>query len=363
MKICLITTSLSMGGAETQVCMLADYFHKLGHEVIIVCLTGKVIVTPDEKTIRIVNLNMSKGVMSFIYGLNKVKEILNSFNPDIVHSHMVHANLFARALRLICPINKLICSAHNSYEGGRVRMLLYRFTDFLCNLTTNCSKHSANCSVSRGAVPKNKILVQYNGIDTQLFKFSEAQRLAIRNQLDVKNDEFMIFSIGRLTVAKDFSNLIQSIKLLDNKKLKVFIAGDGPLKNDIETEIAKYQLDNNIRLLGLCKNIVNFLNASDVFVLPSAWEGFPIVIGEAMASELLVVTTNAGGAKEWFPDDFEDLVVPIKNPQLLANAINKILDLSNFERKTKASQLRHHVVSNFNIEVISKNWIELYKSI
>ncbi|MBD3842336.1 MAG: glycosyltransferase, partial [Campylobacterales bacterium] len=129
MNIALLITGLGMGGAERQVVDLADRFASLDHNILIIYLTGEAIVLPSNPSIRVIGMNMSKTPWSFLTTYRRIRSLIQSFKPDILHSHMVHANIIARLLRLSIRIPRLICTAHNTNEGGTLRMWLYRVTD------------------------------------------------------------------------------------------------------------------------------------------------------------------------------------------------------------------------------------------
>ncbi|MGL5947829.1 MAG: glycosyltransferase [Aeromonas sp.] len=118
MKILLIITGLGMGGAERQVCDLADQFAAKGHEVLLISMTGETVNRPLSAKIEVVELRMAKTPLGFIKAYSKTRNLIKKFKPDVVHSHMVHANLFSRLLRLTTRFKKLICTAHSSNEGG-----------------------------------------------------------------------------------------------------------------------------------------------------------------------------------------------------------------------------------------------------
>ncbi|WP_404346290.1 glycosyltransferase [Yersinia kristensenii] len=100
LNLLYIITGLGMGGAEQQVCLLADKMVNDGHNVMIISLTGETIVKPREN-ITIKNLNMGKSLLGLLSSLLKVKKIVKEFSPDVVHSHMFHANIFSRFLRIL----------------------------------------------------------------------------------------------------------------------------------------------------------------------------------------------------------------------------------------------------------------------
>lgn len=95
MKICLVTTGLGVGGAEKQVCDLADVYEQKENEVIIISLTGSSQIKPISNNIRIYSFNMQKNFFSLFTTYVKVRSIIKRFSPDVVHSHMLHANIFA----------------------------------------------------------------------------------------------------------------------------------------------------------------------------------------------------------------------------------------------------------------------------
>lgn len=351
-----------MGGAETQVCNLADQYVLLGHKVLLVCLTGDVVNRPKSDNVQIFNLQMSKTFFGFINGIIKAKRIVKEFSPDIVHSHMVHANLFSRILRIFIRIPRLISTSHNSYEGGVLRMLAYRITDKLSDMSTNVSKQAVFMSVARHAVPASKIVVQYNGVDTSIFHKDKYDTPKIRVSLGLLPSDIFVLAVGRLTAAKDFENLLNAMFQLNKSNVKLFIAGAGELDHQLKTLVTHLDLQNKVSFLGLRSDIPELMSAADIFVLSSEWEGFPMVIGEAMSSECIVVSTNAGGSKEWFDDALaSDYVVNIKDSMALSNAIKKVLSLSDDERKEIVRISRKRILDKFSLNKIAEQWLTYYQ--
>lgn len=361
MKVCLIITGLKMGGAETQVCNLADQFVLKGHEVLLLCLTGDIINKPKSNKVIIHNLKMNKNIIGFVRAQLMARRIISDFSPDVVHSHMVHANIFSRLLRVICKMPRLVNTSHSSYEGSGMRILAYRLTDWLVNISTSVSKQAVNSSISRGAVPMGRMLVQYNGIDTSVFKRNMYKRNFTRQILNLNNNDVFILSVGRLTAAKDFKNLLEAMSKLQQYSIKLFIAGVGELEQELHQLVNSLDLENKVSFLGLRRDIPDLMNAADVFVLSSEWEGFPMVIGEAMSSECIVVSTDAGGSKEWFCDSLLKYVVSIKNSDALAKAILDVLSLSSEERTVIGQLSRKRILDFFCISKIADQWIEHYQ--
>ncbi|WP_439823811.1 glycosyltransferase [Aeromonas caviae] len=360
MKLMLIITGLGMGGAERQVCDLADQFANKGHSVLLVSMTGETINRPQSLKIDVVELNMAKTPIGFIKAYWQARQLIKQFNPDVVHSHMVHANIFARLLRLTAPIKKLICTAHSSNEGGWLRMLAYRLTDRLCDISTNVSQDAVDISVKRGAAPAERIISMHNGIDTTRFTFNSKCRITKRKQLKIADDTPLIFAVGRLTDAKDYPNLLNAFSLLpmDLNHAQLAIIGTGEQQAKIEALVAELDLASRVHFLGLQRNVHEWMCAADLFVLSSAWEGFGLVVAEAMACERIVVATDCGGVKEVLGEC--GILVPPKDSAALSRGLCNGLAFSTVTAKSQGKLARERVLQKFSIEAVTNKWLELY---
>ena len=354
MKIIYIITGLGLGGAEKVVADLADQMSILGHQVKIAYLTGNIIVRPKNITVDLIPLDLNN-----FYGLysasKKYKKLIHDFQPDIVHAHMIHANVFARINRIGCAIPKLICTAHNSNEGGRLRMIAYRLTNFLSDFNSNVSQEATESLISKGAFNKNNLTTVYNGIDLSKFKSFKTEK---------KNDEIMILSVGRFNEQKDYPNLFRAIKILkDNsliEKVKFYIAGDGDLRPYLEKTIKDFGINNNIILLGKRSDIPDLLNQADFFVLSSRHEGLPTVVIEAMACETFVVATDCGGSAEIFGET--GILVPPQNSEALAEALNQAVNKTPLEIQENNLKARQRVEELFSLEKSVENWLKIYRN-
>ncbi|MEQ4702821.1 glycosyltransferase [Providencia huaxiensis] len=360
MNVIFIITGLNIGGAERQVCDLADALSSKNINVKIISLTGQTITTPLSKNISIDELKMSKNPFSFIKALVYARYIIKNFHPDIVHSHMVHANLFSRFLRIIIKIPVLICTAHSTYEGSKIRALLYRATDFLCDLTTNVSNEAVKSSIKNKSVPKNKIITMYNGIDIQKYTFNPLNRKKLRNSLNIGENSHLLLSVGRLTLAKDYPNLLYAYAQIKakNPNSQLVIIGDGIEKENILNLSKKLGVSNSTHFLGFRTDVNEWMSAADIFILSSEWEGFGLVVAEAIACKCLVVATNSGGVKEVL--NCHRFLVPIKDHDSLSTSVIQAINLNDMERKKIIDDSYLHVIKNFTLDNISAEWIKIY---
>lgn len=355
MKILYLITGLGLGGAEKVVADLADQMHELGHNVKIAYLTGDVLVKPASSDVEIIALHLNSA-KDFLLASKKYQKLIKRFRPDVVHSHMVHANLFARLNRALCPVPKLICTAHNSNEGGKARMLAYRLTNRLSDINTNVSQEATDSLIRKGAFKKSNVMTVHNGIDLSKFEKVSSSQALDQNVIN-------LISVGRFNDQKDYPNLINAfaeIKKNITTNIRLTIVGDGELRAQIEAMIKQLDLDNDIVLLGRRSDIPELLSQADIFVLASKHEGLPTVVIEAMACECYVIATDCGGSAEIVGDTGQ--LVPIQDSKALATALQAAISLSSKDRTQNNKKARARVEEFFSLETSVKKWLALYEA-
>lgn len=355
MKILYVITGLAQGGAERVVCDLADAMFKRGHEVKIAYLTGEVITRPANEEIELMSIGLTNSV-TLPKAYFTLSKIIKSFKPDIVHTHMVHANILTRLIRLITPMQKLICTAHSSNEGGALRMLSYRITDSLANLTTNVSNTAVIAFEAKHAVPKNSMLTVYNGVNFDNFAYDPEAKATIVKELNLSVDTKIILAVGRFSAPKNYYNLLNAINFIKEQSSISFvllIAGDGELRDEIEQSIKALDISDNVILLGRRHDVPTLMSACDVFVLSSDYEGLPTVLIEALACQAQIVSTDVSGAHEIL--DVYGKIVPTKDPTSLSNSIREILQYT--KRNTLGQK---YAKRKLDINIISEKWLAIY---
>lgn len=360
MRILYVITGLGNGGAERVVCDLANEMFKKGHDVKIIYLTGDALTKPDYKEIELIKANLND-FKSLLPTYVRLVKIIRKFRPDVVHSHMVHANILMRLVRITAPIKKLICTAHNSNEGGALRMLSYRVTHNLANISTNVSQEATEEFEGMGAVPNNGMQTVYNGIDLERFNRIPEAREKLEKELDLTEGCRIILAVGRFNEQKDYPNLLKAISSLKKETtylFKVVIAGDGELRNLIEDMIGSLGLEKEVVLLGRRSDIPELMSAADLFVLPSKYEGFGLVVAEAMACECLVVATDCGGVAEVLSNS--DFLVPPTDAVALKNKMKYALELEDEDKSIVINKNLNHVQENFSLKDIIEKWTVLY---
>lgn len=350
MKILYVITGLGLGGAEKVVVDLADKMHEKGHDVQIAYLKGEAIVKPISKDIPIHYLGL-ESPKDAITASRNYRRLISNLKPDVIHAHMVHANIFARLNRIGSRAYKLICTAHSSNEGGALRMIAYRLTNSLSDLDTNVSKEALDFYIQKKAFSSNKSIVIYNGINLNVFQNTHREAITPAKTC---------LSVGRLVEPKDYPTLLRSIPLVLQRYPQTYfnIVGSGEEEEKLKKLCENLNIKSAVSFLGVKNNIPELMNNSDLFILSSKYEGFGLVVAEAMACERFVVATDCGGVKEVMGGN--GILVPPENYKKLAEAIISALSLPKDEINKNNAKALHHVQKNFDLTKIIDQWEKIY---
>jgi glycosyltransferase involved in cell wall biosynthesis len=273
---------------------------------------------------------------------------------------MVHANLLARVVRLFVKIPRLISTAHNTREGGRIRMLAYRLTDGLADISTNVSEEAVESFISAGAVKPGRMIALHNSVDIRRFQFRLADRVRIRSELGCPDGVKVLLAVGRLHEQKDYPMLFRALKLIDeNSNYVLWIAGEGSLRSELQALAKNLGIEERVLFLGIRDDVSALMSAANIFVFPSAYEGFGLVVAEAMACERVVVATNSGGVKEVLGEC--GFLVPPQNPELFAQGVKRALALSPENSLSLGKIARKRVSEFYSFEAALCKWIALYE--
>lgn len=361
MKVLMVVTGLSMGGAEKVVTDLADALVSNGCEVVLVYLKGPLQVRPKRSDVGLVCLDMDSTTAVFS-GYARFRTVIREFQPDIVHSHMFHATMLARLVRMSISVPCVISTMHTAYDGGRLRAAAYRFTDRLTDISTNVSHEAVQAFVANRAVRPGRMITVHNGIAVDQFKASSEARARVRDTFGIDEDCKLFFAAGRLGWSKDYPNMFHALaQLRDDVRFKLLIAGDGPLRSELEGLVDELDLSSQVEFLGIRQDIAHLMSAADVYVLSSAGEGFGLVVAEAMACECVVVATDSGGVREVLGD--AGFLVPSRDPAALAAALRAACSLSGADAGKLGRTARQRIVQTYSFERALDKWNELYANL
>lgn len=300
---------------------------------------------------------------------NYIKEVLINLNKNnsykILHIHDVYLTFLFAPIAKKQGIDNIITHSHaTSYSDKKLNALRNRI------LCLNIKKHSTKyvaCSNAAGrflygdkAFDKGLVTVIPNAIDVDKFRFDILSRDELRKEYNIKDDEFLIGHIGRFSKQKNHLFLIKLFEKAskENNKLKLMLIGDGPLSNEIDNHILKLNLTNRIIRVKSTSRVNNYLSMFDLFVLPSLFEGLPIVGVEAQCSGLTCLFSN-NITNEIVLGNSKSLSIKSENDWK-----NEIIKLA----KTKFNSSRETGVTiikegNYEINIESKKLNDLYHNI
>lgn len=360
--IVFVTTSLGIGGSETQLVRLATRLKQRGWTVKVISLLPLrgYVDELQEADIPVRSLDIQRKIPDPRYFL-QLARLIRQWKPAIVHSSMVHANLLARMSRLFAKSPVLICTAVSIREGSRLRELLYRLTDPLCDMTVQVSRAGMERYVQVGAVPAHKIRHIPNGVDTERFRHDPVARDRLRRELALEN-RFVWLAVGRLETPKDYPNMLRAFANVRKTRpdAMLLVAGEGPLRAEMESLIHTLGIGSAVRLLGLRRDVPDLMSAADAFVLSSSREGLPNVLLEAHATGLLAVATDVGGNGEVLLNGTTGFLVPPRDANALAEGMLRLMTLPEPKRQQMGQRARQHILANFSMEHIVEQWEGLY---
>ena len=361
-QVVLLTTNLARGGAETQVAGLARGLKRRGWDVSVISMLEPT-AFEEELTaagVAVFSLRMQPGAASPL-GFLRLLALLRRLRPQVLHSHMFHANLLARVARLLYPAPVLISTLHSIAESGREsgkikwRDRLYRLTDSLSDVTVAVCNAVAERHSDARAVSKKRLRVIPNGVDTRVFRPDAERRERMRRELRL-GTEFAWLAVGRLMWKKGYETMLRAFA--EEGRGLLLIAGSGPQERELE-ELAG-ELGVHARFLGPRDDVPELMAACDGFVQSSMVEGLPLALLEAAASGVPAVVSDAGGVSEVVLDGRTGLVVPLGNPQWRGAAVSRLVDMPEEQRRKLGEAAREHVLANFDLDVVVTRWEALY---
>ena len=352
MNVLHLLSSLKIGGLEK---LFVDFTKASGKCITVVIMNDQIDKNLKEELIKtghkVYFFNRKEGYKHPKY-LFQLLKIIKENKINIVHSHNSGGMMWAILCKMLYPKLKLVHTIHNSVFARRWGMKILFFNRFFIDMNIAISEDILNNCVKNNL----KAIKIYNGIDTK--KWKQAQGGARL---------FSIINVGRITYQhKGQDILIKALKECKDKGMKFvcnFIGGvyeyDTHSFEYLKKIIEDLKLSEEIKFLGNRNDIPELLSQSDLFILPSRYEGLPISLLEAMAAKLPVIASNVSGSTDLIEHKKNGLLFESENPLDLAD---KILYLYNNRGEMKLlAQNAYEYVQGFDISIMCEKYWELYK--
>lgn len=370
MKIGLLLQSFENGGVQKVIINLNNGFIKNGIKTEIVAATnsGAMKNLLDENT-KIIDLKLDKykGDYKFLFGINKIKKYILSNCPDIIVASpgfstialLIANKLSKNKTKTILMVDNKISLLRQGKLKHKISYIIYKKLYKYADYVVVAHDNGKNDIIEHFKLEEEKVVRIYHPlIDTNYIN-----NIHNINHKFFKDNNYVLCTVGRLVQEKNYDLLIKIINDLKKEinNVKLLIIGEGPEKEKLQKLIDINNLNNDVELIGYYDKPLEYMNKSDLYVLSSRQEAFGIVLVEALACGLKIVSTDckSGGQKEILangtygylckPNDFNDLR-------------QKILLAYNDNRKEKIKENIDRGLE-FSIENSVSEYIKLFRRI
>jgi glycosyltransferase involved in cell wall biosynthesis len=245
---------------------------------------------------------------------------------DVVHTHLVHGDLYGTVAAKLAGVPRVISSKHgyNDFDSNsvtyRINGWLERYVDAVITISDALQEKVQRFE----GIQSQKMQTIHYGL--QPMASTPAARASVREALGVAADQLLIACVGRFVNFKGFKYVVRAAARLKTliPGMAIVIAGDGPLRSELEREIRDREVESIVRLLGWRTDIGDLMAAADIFVMPSLGEGFGLVLLEAMAQRTPVVATRSMSVPEIVIDGVTGCLVEPADDADLARGIEQL---------------------------------------
>lgn len=352
MKVLHLISGGETGGSKNHLISLLQQFNK--EEVILgVFQEGKLSQEAREIGLPVILFGQTSRYDFSV--LKKIKNLIKEQQINIVHTHGPRANLFTYFLKKQIDF-KWITTIHSDpskdfIKGGVkgkvftwLNMKVLKEIDYFFAV----SNRFKDMLVQFG-LESNKIFVIYNSIPFE----GEYEQKVTRGDIGLNETDFVIIMVARLHPIKGHELAFESIQELSNQgynQVKLLLIGDGPIETELKKKVKELQLSEKINFLGFQKDVHSYLALSDVKLLASYSESFPLVILESARAETPVISTDVGGVKDLISDERFGWIVPVGKADEITRAIKRAIeDKKNGVLEDKALLLKSRVKKDYSL--------------
>lgn len=353
LRVLQIVSDLEIGGGQEVVRTLSRYLPEVGCLPVVVTLRDGPLRAELERmgvTVEVVegrtrSLAALPAAVGELLRLRRdLVTVVTRHRSEVIQTHLVRAlDFLILTLRREPTVRRVFWTFHNARLDLRpdqlsahrwllapkrlVYRLLYRAGARRVDGLIAVSDDVAAAVRSSFRPPAGKLVTIANGVDLERYG-RPVDRNVIRDRVGIPGGARVLIVVAKLMPQKGHIVLLQALApLLDrHPDLHVLLVGDGPLRASLFASIARLSAPERVRLVGNRLDVNDLLAASDLFVLPSLWEGLPMALLEAMASGLPVVATNVSGSSEVVVDNQTGILVPPGDVDRLRAAIANILE-------------------------------------
>ena len=368
----LITVGIfppDIGGPASFVPKITDYLMKNGHNVQIICLSEKENIFCDDK-LNVIRINRSSNLpyrwlkTIYLIVINGIKCDLIFINGLGVESSIANLLIRKRTIRKIVgdPVWERVYNQKRTIESfDEFQSNKHNFKIEVQKLIRNWSINLADTIITPSEHLKK--FISELGKNNKVIKINNGIEITEIRKENLNKSDINLLIVSRLVIQKNINIVIEALKILNNKNLKLTIIGQGGEFDKLKKLIKNLNLQNEIKLLGKIENnrIYEFLNDSDIFIQASNYEGLPHSVLEAINYEVPILSTEVGGCKDLLNNGERGFIIsspPDKN--LIAENITYIINNKVAARK-KAINAKALIKKEYNFSIQADMYMEIFK--
>ena len=376
MNVLLLNTQMEAAGAQKAMLSLARGLLDQDHEVTVATMYDKgdyVRVFNEQYGLDIVDLRMkATGVRNplrkaeaLARGLFQLYRLMRKGRFDVLQTFSHYSNIIGPIVGWLAGVPARVSSQRMSLRGApRWLLWLDRLiaNSWLVHKMTAVSDETRRFSIEVEGISADKMVTIHNGIDPERYEPCSTNE-SLRAQLDLCN-RFVVTTVARLHRQKGHTYLIEAMPAVINEIPNVcfLLVGEGELEPELRALIDERDLTTWVQLLGVRQDVADILSISDLFVLPSLWEGLPNTILEAMAARVPVIATEIDGCLELVESGRSGLLVPPKDSNALAKSIVNLA--KDEERRKELAEYAHaRVAVQYSQEANTLAYVTLYQTL
>ncbi len=361
LKVLQLIPSLDRSGAEKQMVLLATKLPRDRFAVEVATLSRSGSFEAELRSAGIPVTAISKRFRIDPFALRRLTRFLRANQFDVVQTWLFAASAYGRVAAHLAQVPVVVVAemAVDLWKGNLERAIDRRLARW-CDRVVGNSNAVVDFYRELG-VPNDRLAMIYSGADDEP---PVIDRTRVRAELGIDLAAPLILFAGRLAEQKCVGDLLKALDLLHHVQpdARSLIVGDGPLREPLEEIACLYRLEDHVQFLGHRDDVPALLAAADVLVLPSAYEGLPNVVLEAMRFRKPVVATAAPGTTEVVVDGVTGLLVPVGDPPRLTRALRDVIRDPALAARMGAAG-RDRVENHFRVDAMVDQFAQLYESI
>lgn len=362
-KLLQITHDLAIGGLQQVVVNICRSIDREKFDVTVLCLRylGEFVPQIEELGIKVVFLPQRDDGRTDHFSFLKVAKILKDEKIDVIHTHNTQPFFDGTLAAVMSGVKAIIHTDHcRSFPDKKRYMFAEWFVSHFASKVVGVSEHTSENLVKYEHISRKKIVTIPNGIDISKYDI-EINKEAKEKELGIERNGFIIGMGVRLSKQKGITYLIKGMSIIIEQfpDITLVIAGDGSEKESLMQEAKKLGVDSHILFTGPRLDIPELLKLFDLYVLPSIFEGLPMVLLEAMAAACPIVATDVGGNSTAIKHRDNGSLVPSEEPALFANEVIYVLNNPNLMQQyiDKSMGLMRE---KFSADIMTRQYEKLY---